>query len=404
MQPAVNPVVNPSTATLDIIEKLIAIPTVSRDSNLGLIEWVRDELARQGVKSRLTYNDANSKANLFATIGPEDRPGVALSGHTDVVPVDGQDWTSDPFVPTVRDGRLYARGAADMKSFIGTVLAQVPQFLAADLKTPVHLALSYDEEIGCVGVRRLIDDLAAAGIRPAGCIVGEPTSMNVVTAHKAQTQYRCRVHGHEAHSSLTPHAVNAIEYAARIVCRIRDIADRLRASGDRIDGFDVPFTTLQTGVIRGGTATNIVPRDCQFNFEFRCLPGADPQHLFDEVRAYAESLLPEMRAVAPQADITWELLASAPACDTSERAAIYSLAQALSRGETGRKVAYATEAGLFHQAGIPTIVCGPGSIEQAHKPNEYIELAQIAACERFVGKLIAELGADAPALQRQGSG
>jgi acetylornithine deacetylase len=222
----------------------------------------------------------------------------------------------------------------------------------------------------------------------------------VVTAHKALTHYRCKVHGHEAHSSLTPHAVNAIEYAARIVCRIRDIADRLRASGERIEGFDVPFTTLQTGVIKGGTATNIVPRECSFNFEFRCLPGADPAQLFAEIRSYAETLLPEMRAVAPRADIVWERLANVPGCDTSEREQIYKLAQALAQGDTGRKVAYTTEAGLFHEAGIPTIVCGPGSIEQAHKPNEFIELAQIAACEAFMGRLIAEMSAGRTGLEQ----
>jgi acetylornithine deacetylase len=390
----------PQAATLETIQRLVAIPTVSRDSNLGLIEWVRDELLRQGVKSRLTYDDAKKKANLFASIGPAGQPGIALSGHTDVVPVDGQDWATDPFAPVVKDGRMFGRGVADMKSFIGTVLTHVPQFLAADLKTPLHIALSYDEEIGCLGVRRLIDDLAVAGIPMAGCIVGEPTSMNVVTAHKALTQYRCRVHGHEAHSSLTPQAVNSIEYAARIICHIRGIADRLRASGERIEGFDVPFTTLQTGVIKGGTATNIVPKECVFNFEFRCLPGADPKQLFDEIRTYAESLLPEMRAVAAHADIVWERLANVPGCDTDERATIYALAQALARGETGRKVAYATEAGLFHDAGIPTIVCGPGSIEQAHKPNEFIELSQIAACEDFIGKLITEMRAGGSGMER----
>jgi acetylornithine deacetylase len=380
-------------STLQTIERLIAFPTVSRDSNLGLIEWVRDELLRQGVTSRLTYDDAKKKANLFATIGPTDRPGVVLSGHTDVVPVDGQDWETDPFVPTVKNGRMYGRGTADMKSFIGTVIAHVPEFLDANLKTPLHIALSYDEETGCLGVRRLIDDLAAAGIRPMGCVVGEPTMMNVVTSHKSQTQYSCRVHGNEAHSSLTPHAVNAIEYAARIICYIREIADLMRVSGERAEGFDVPFTTLQTGVIKGGTATNIVPKECVFNVEARCLPGADPQRFFDEIRAFADSLLPEMRAVYAHADIVWEMLADAPACDTSERAPIYDLAQGLARGETGRKVAYATEAGLFHRAGIPTIICGPGSIEQAHKPNEYIELSQIAACVGFISKLIAEMHA-----------
>jgi acetylornithine deacetylase len=391
----------PQQATLDIIQRLVAFPTVSRDSNLGLIEWVRDELAHHGVKARLTYDDGKKKANLFATVGPAGVPGIALSGHTDVVPVDGQDWASDPFKPVIKDGRMWGRGAADMKSYIGVVLSRLPAMLAADLRTPVHIALSYDEEVGCVGVRRLIEDLAAAGIHPAGCIVGEPTSMNVVTAHKAQTQYRCKVHGHEAHSALTPSGVNAIEYAARLICHIRGIADRMRDKGERIEGFDVPFTTLQTGTIKGGTATNIVPRECTFNFEFRCLPGANPRALFEEIRDYANSqLLPEMRAVAPATDISWELIAEAPACDTAEQAEVFRLAQALARGETGRKVAYATEAGLFHNAGIPTIVCGPGSIEQAHKPNEFIELSQIAACEGFMDRLIGELCAGTNAASR----
>jgi acetylornithine deacetylase len=378
--------------TWEIIRRLVGFDTTSRDSNLGLIEWVRDWLRAQGVDSRLTYDATGRKANLFATLGEGAGPGIVLSGHTDVVPVDGQPWDTDPFEATIRDERIYGRGSADMKSFIATALAMTPRFLAAGLRTPVHLALSYDEELGCLGVRGLLADLARNGITPAGCIVGEPTSMLPVIANKGQRAYRCCVRGREAHSSLTPQGVNAIEYAARLVVFIRHLADRMRDLETRDSAFDVPFTTLQTGVIRGGTASNIVPRDCELDFEFRYLPGADPEAIEREIKGYAERvLLPEMRAVDPAAAIAFETKAEIPGLDMTEQDRLTALAKALARNQTVAKVAYATEAGLFQRAGIPSIICGPGSIEQAHKPNEYIALEQVALCESFMERLLGEL-------------
>ena len=384
--------------TLAMIERLIGFDTTSRESNLGLIEWVRDWLKARGIESRLVYNAGANKANLFATITGKrdvrDRPGIVLSGHTDVVPVDGQAWDTDPFVATVKGDKLYARGACDMKSYVATALAMTPRFIDADLKSPIHLAFSYDEELGCLGVRGLLDALGREGFRAAGCIVGEPTGMRVVVAHKGLRAFRCRVHGREAHSSLTPQGVNAIEYAARLIAYIREIADRMATQENRDRGFDVPFTTLQTGRISGGIVANIVPRLCEFHFEFRYLPGANPDAIEQEIREYAESLLLEMRRVAPEAQIELELKAAIPGSDAAESAPITALARGLARSSGTSKVAYATEAGLFQQAGIPAIICGPGSIEQAHKPNEFVTLDQIHACELFMEKLTEQLCRD----------
>jgi acetylornithine deacetylase len=380
------------SASWEMLERLVAFDTTSRESNLGLIEWVRDWLKGQGVAARLTYDTTGRKANLFATVGSGSRPGIVLSGHTDVVPVDGQPWDTDPFRATVKGDRVYGRGTADMKSYLAVALAMTPRFLAARLRAPLHFALSYDEEVGCIGVRGMLADLAAAGIAPAGCVVGEPTSMQVVVAQKGMHVYRCRVRGREAHSALTPSGVNAVEYGARLIVHIRNIADRIRESAPRAHGFDVPFTTLQTGTVRGGTAHNIVPRECEFQFEFRYLPGADPTALFDEIEAYARSVLePEMKRVAADAGIEITRAVDVPGLDVEEDHALASLARSLARSDAVGRVAYATEAGLFQQAGISSIVCGPGSIEQAHKPNEFITLDQIALCESFMERLVEEL-------------
>jgi acetylornithine deacetylase len=382
----------PKSETLEMIEKLISFDTTSRDSNLGLIEWVRDWLKPYGIESTLVYDPDKRKANLFATIhgksGHAPRPGIVLSGHTDVVPVDGQAWDTDPFKATIKDGRLYARGACDMKGFLGVALAMAPRFAAADLKAPIHLALSYDEEVGCLGVRGLIDLLSSQGFKAAGCIVGEPTSMNVVVAHKGKRSFRCTVHGKEAHSALTPQGVNAIEYAARLITYIRMMADRMQQLEVRDHGFDVPFTTMQTGTIKGGTASNIVPKECVFDWEFRYLPGANPDAIEKEVRDYAASLLPEMHKVAQDAGIAFDLKSAIPGSNLKEADDVTQLALALSRRPGVSKVAYATEAGLFEQAGLPSIICGPGSIEQAHKPNEYCDLEQIVLCETFMDRLL----------------
>ena len=388
-QPSIAPV---RPETLAMIERLVGFDTTSRGSNLGLIEWVRDYLKGQGIESRLTYDARGDKANLFATVQKGSKPGIVLSGHTDVVPVDGQNWSSDPFKATLKGERLYGRGACDMKSYLAVVLAMAPRFATAELKAPVHFALSYDEEVGCIGARGLLEDLARNGIRPAGAIIGEPTDMRPVIAHKGKRSYHCCVRGREAHSALTPQGVNAIEYAARIITYIRHMAERMRDCEPRDHGFDVPFTTLQTGVIAGGTAGNIVPRECRFQFEFRYLPGADPDALEREIKDYAERvILPEMHRTDPDTGISFETSAEIPGLNTAEQDEVTRLAQALSRSKSASKVAYATEGGLFQRAGIPAIICGPGSIEQAHKPDEYVTLEQVALCESFMQRLLEQM-------------
>lgn len=373
------------------LETLVAFDTTSRNSNLALIECVRDELATLGVSARLFHSPDGAKANLFATLPAshgETQGGIVLSGHTDVVPVDGQQWTTNPFALTEKDGRLYGRGSCDMKGFIAASLALVPEFLAAPRAKPVHLAFSYDEEIGCAGAPVMINQLKLEGARFDGCVVGEPTSMQVVVAHKGINLYRCRVHGKAAHSSLTPRGSNAIEYAARLICRIRDTADHFKAHGPYDELFDVPFTTMTTNQIQGGIAVNTIPELCEFAYEFRNLPGMSVDGIQSQVEAYVrDELLPRMRAEFADARIEIETGASAPALEASEEAAITQLVRALTADQEKRKVAYGTEAGLFHNAGIPTVVCGPGSIEQAHKPDEFVELAQLEACERFLRKM-----------------
>jgi acetylornithine deacetylase len=382
----------PSAASRAMIERLIRFNTVSRDSNLGLIEWARDYLAGLGASTRLTHDATGKKANLFATLGDSQKPGLILSGHTDVVPVDGQNWNTDPFIATEQDGKLYARGSADMKGFIGIILAQAPKFLAAlnenRLDAPLHYALSYDEEVGCLGVRGLIRDLEENGIRPAGCVVGEPTSMQPIIAHKGTHRFRCSVHGREAHSSYVTYGVNAIEYAARLVVFIRQIADRLAQIERRDYGFNVPYTTLSTGLIHGGIAANVVPKDCSFQFDMRTLPQASADALYQEIRAYAEELAREMRAVDEQSGIDLQWLTQTAGLAASESDPIVQWAMQLSNNSTVGKVSYGTEAGLFQKMGVPTVICGPGDIAEAHRPNEFVTLDQLAQCERFMERIL----------------
>ncbi|HEY3851101.1 MAG TPA: acetylornithine deacetylase, partial [Steroidobacteraceae bacterium] len=352
----------PSADARAMVERLIAFNTVSRDSNLGLIEWTRDYLAKLGARTRLTHDASGKKANLFATLGDSERPGLILSGHTDVVPVDGQNWDTDPFKAVERDGKLYARGSADMKGFIGVALTQAPKFLealnAGRLDAPLHYALSYDEEVGCIGVRGLIRDLEENGIRPAGCVVGEPTSMQPIIAHKGMNRFRCTVRGREAHSSYVTHGVNAIEYAARLVVYIRQIADRLAEFEKRDCGFTVPYTTLSTGLIRGGIASNVIPRECEFQFDMRTLPNASADALYQEIHAQAETLSREMRAVDPQSGIDLEWVSQTIGLASSESDAIVQWALHLARSDRTGKVSYGTEAGLFQQMGVPTVILG----------------------------------------------
>jgi len=372
-----------------ILERLVAFDTTSRNSNLELIDWVEAELGRHGVAARRIYDDDGGKANLLATIGPAGPGGYVLSGHTDVVPVDGQAWTSDPFRLTERDGRLYGRGACDMKGFLAACLSRLPAMVARPLARPIHLAFSYDEEIGCLGVPRLIADMLGQGLRPAACFVGEPTEMMVVVAHKTKRSLKARLVGKAAHSSLAPQGVNAVDYAARLVVFIREVAQRL-AAGPRDEAFDVPFSTAHTGTIHGGTVLNIVPEYCELTFEFRTLPGVDPDGLLGEVEAFAREVLePEMRRVHPQASITIEATSAFPGLDTAADAEVTRLAKHLAGRNDHGKVAYGTEAGLFAAAAVPTVVVGPGSIEQAHKPDEFIAVAELDRCGAFVDRLIA---------------
>lgn len=382
----------PSAASRAMIERLIGFNTVSRDSNLGLIEWTRDYLQGFGAATRLTYDATGKKANLFATLGDSDRPGLILSGHTDVVPVDGQNWDTDPFLAIERDGKLYARGSADMKGFIGIILAQAPKFVAAlndgRLDAPLHYSLSYDEEVGCIGVRGLIRDLEQHNIRPAGCVVGEPTSMQPIIAHKGTHRFRCAVRGREAHSSYVTHGVNAIEYAARLVVYIRQIADRLAQSETRDYGFTVPYSTLSTGVIHGGIAANVIPKDCVFHFDMRTLPQTSPDSLYQEIRVHAEGLAREMQAVDAKSGIDLEWLSQTVGLSAAETDAIVQWAMQLSRNAQVGKVSYGTEAGLFQKMGVPSVICGPGDIAQAHGPNEFVALDQLAQCERFMDRIL----------------
>lgn len=379
----------PSSRTMDTVTRLIGFDTVSRKSNLELIHWARDYLDGLGIASRLVHDDDGAKANLFATIGPEDVPGVVLSGHTDVVPVDGQEWDTDPFTPTLRDGRLYGRGAADMKSFIAVALALVPEMQQAALRRPLHLVLTFDEEVGCYGMHKLLPTLADLPVRPAACIVGEPTEMKIVIAHKGKSNYRCHVHGLEGHSSLPEEGVNAVEAAAEIVAYLKGMARRRRQTGPFDAGFTPPYTTIHTGTIHGGTALNIIPKDCSFDFEFRNLPNDDTAPLLAEVKAFVrDHIEPEMRAVSRNTGVQFETRLEMQGLGTPEDADVVTLAKQLTGSNGTAKVSFGTEGGLYQQAGIPTVICGPGNIEQAHSPNEWIALEQIAQAETFVRRLI----------------
>jgi acetylornithine deacetylase len=376
---------------IELIRKWIGFDTTSRESNLALIEWTRAYLEAHGALTALTFDDERRKANLFATLPARDgnatHDGVVLSGHTDVVPVDGQPWDTPPFEATLRDGRLHGRGSADMKSFPAIGLAFVPEFVRRGLARPLHFALSYDEEVGCIGVRRLIADVVQRGWKPAGCIVGEPTGMQLVVAHKGKMSWRCRVRGVEAHSALTPLGVNAVQIASEIVAYIGERARQFRDAGHRDDAYDVPYTTVHVGVIRGGTALNIVPRDCTFEFEIRHLPLDDPEVFFADVRRFAATFLPQMRAVDPATTIEFDHLSTLPGFDTHDDSEIAALGHACNGADDIGKVSFGSEASLFHNAAIPAVLCGPGHIVQAHQPNEWVGLDQLARCEAFMRRL-----------------
>ncbi|WP_137804353.1 acetylornithine deacetylase [Pseudomonas sp. G(2018)] len=377
-----------NASSRDLLERLVGFATVSRDSNLELIRFIEAYLAGHDVQSELFFNDEGTKANLFATIGPLTSGGVVLSGHTDVVPVEGQAWTVDPFQLTEKDGRLYGRGTADMKGFIASVLAAVPVFVRRPLLAPVHLAFSYDEEVGCLGVRPMLAELQKRPYKPRLCLIGEPTELKPVLGHKGKLAMRCEVRGAACHSAYAPYGVNAIEYAAQLIGRLGAIGAELAHPDHHDERFDPPYSTVQTGVIKGGRALNIVPAECEFDFEVRALPDFDAQDVASQLQTYAEEqLLPKMRAVQADTDIKLRPLSAYPGLATSPESEAARLLAILSQSSTFGTVAFGTEGGLFDHVGIPTVVCGPGSMDQGHKPDEFIALDQLNGCDAMLIRL-----------------
>ncbi len=384
--------------TISILERLVAFDTVSSRSNAALIDWVANLLADHGVRAFVQHADEPGKANLFATIGPQDRPGVMLSGHSDVVPVEGQDWNSDPFALTARDQRLFARGSADMKGFIACCLAKVPDLVGAKLVMPVHIALSYNEETNMGGMRQLAAHLDGAAVKPAACIIGEPTSMQVVVANKGAAIYRLRVRGRSVHSSLRDQGVSAVEVAAEAVAFLNRLQRELDA-GLRHDGFEYPFSSVHAGSIHGGTAHNITAKDCEVLFEIRALPGVNAADIVARVKAFCEGeLVPPMRVIAPECAITIEEVVDAPGLDDGDNKPLARAIMPLCGCTATGCVSFGTEAGFLQRVGVPTIVCGPGEIRVAHQPDEYVDTEQLARCGDFLDALGARLARGAIAL------
>ncbi len=378
--------------TLEILDTLIAFPTISRDPNRALIAFVQDFLARRGVTAELIPAENSRKANLFATIGPPDVPGIMLSGHTDVVPVEGQAWTSDPFSLVVRDRKAYGRGAADMKGFLAACLSLIDRAVGRTLRTPLHLSFSYDEELGCIGVRSLIDRLAAAPWRPRFCLVGEPTELRIAIGHKGKLAARATCCGVEGHSALAPSALNAIHLACDFVGRLRDRQAELVRNGPRDESFDVPYTTLHAGRIDGGTVLNIVPNRCMVDFEIRNVAQDDAGVLLDAIIEDADAIAEAERRRFPQAQIDVEIFNTYPGLATPATAEVVTFVRKLVQDPATLKVAFGTEGGLFSdRLGVPTVVCGPGSMAQGHKPDEYVSLDQLAACDRMLERLLDQI-------------
>ena len=379
--------------SMELLRVLVGFDTTSYKSNLGLIEFIQSYLTKYGIKSTLVHDESGKKANLYATIGRTDIGGVMLSGHTDVVPVKGQNWDTDPFCLTEADDKLYGRGSADMKGFIALVLSRVPAMISKKLNKPIHLAFSYDEEIGCVGVKRLLDLMEHQPVKPHCCIIGEPTSMEVVIGHKGKCSSRVRVRGHACHSGQAPFGVNAVDYAAELIVYIRQLAREKAKNGPFDKDYEVPYTTLHTGTVNGGTALNIVPNLCQFDFEIRHLYEEDPQYLLDKIKSYArDNLQVEMNSISAETGIDFETLATYPGLLTDPSSEFVFYIKQLLDNDAHSKVIFGTEGGLFQQRlGIPTLVCGPGSIDQAHKPNEYLSLEQLKKGGQFLDSLITSL-------------
>lgn len=389
--------------TLAILRRLIAFDTTSANSNLELMAYIQGYLQQYGVDSQLICNAEENKANLYATItgnqpdtgkalAEAGAGGVMLSGHTDTVPVTGQHWTRPAYQLTEEDGRYYGRGTSDMKTFIAVVLAAVPEMQQHNLHTPIHLAFSYDEEIGCVGVRRLIDTLKHHPVKPAVCIIGEPTSMQVVTAHKGKLAAKVTVKGKECHSGMAPLGVNAVNYAARLINWLEQLARQKKEQGPFEEGYDIPYSTVHTGIVQGGTALNIVPNHCSFLFEIRNIAAESPRQLLTEFHTYADQLIAEMQDMDEHCDICIDITTEYPGLSTADDEDVVAFVRSLTNVSEPGNINFGTEGGLFSQVlGIPTVVCGPGSMDQGHKPDEFIQRQQITHCEAFMARLIQSL-------------
>ncbi|UKV15691.1 acetylornithine deacetylase [Thalassospiraceae bacterium SW-3-3] len=390
---AANTTAMPSAATLEWLAKLISHPSVSLTPNLALIEQAQSYLEGLGYLSAVVFDETRSKANLYATIGPAIDGGVILSGHSDVVPVEGQNWASDPFTTDIRGDKLYGRGACDMKGFLACLLAKAETFKNADLRVPIHLAFTYDEEVGCLGVPSLVEAINALPHKPAMCIVGEPTNMQVITQHKGKYSARAHFTGRSGHSSLPGEGVNAVEFASEFVVFLRRLGQKFRNEGPHDDEFVPNHTTFHSGVIHGGTQLNIIPQNCYVDFEFRNLPNHDRNELKGLIFDYLDNtLIPQMRETYDDVGVEIEVVSDMPGLATGDDEEVTKLVMELTGANTTGKVSFGTEAGVFSAMGdIPTVVCGPGSIEQAHKPDEFIELDQLARCEKFLDRLLAVL-------------
>ena len=382
-----------TTRSVDLLTRLLAFDTVSSQSNLALIGFVQQLLEAHGIATRLFHDATGGKANLFASVGPVDQPGLLLSGHTDVVPVEGQQWTVPPFAATHREGRIYGRGSCDMKGFIACAVNAMLLADASTLKRPLQLALSYDEEIGCVGVRDLIDSLRMAPIKPFLCLVGEPTGMQLALGHKGKAALRACCHGQEGHSALAPQSVNAIHLASDLIGLLRTKQSELVLNGARDAAYAVPYTTLHVGKIAGGKALNIVPNFCEVDFEIRTIAADNPDRMVQELREQCEVIVERAKATSPVAAIDLEWVNAYPGLDTpAQEPSVRWLHQLLGSDTPVTKVAFGTEGGLFAEAlGVPVAVCGPGYIEHAHKPDEFVALEQLHRCDELLGTLLSAL-------------
>lgn len=378
---------------IELLKTLVGFDTISYNSNLELIEFIQSYLSSYDIDSTLIHDESGKKANLYTTIGRTDIGGVMLSGHTDVVPVAGQDWDTDPFSLTESSNKLYGRGSADMKGFIALVLSRVPEMVSKELTKPIHLAFSYDEEIGCVGVQRMLDLLEHQPIKPSCCIIGEPTGMEIVIGHKGKLATRVKVRGHACHSGQSPLGVNAINFGSELIVYIRKLAHEKAQNGPFDKDYEVPYTTLHTGVVGGGTALNIVPNLCQFDFEIRHLYEEDPHHLLDQIKNFArDNLEKEMHLIDSDTGFDFETLATYPGLLTDPGIEFVNYVKQLLDNNAHSKVIFGSEGGLFQKRlGIPTLVCGPGNIDQAHKANEYISLDQLQRGGNFLDCLLKSL-------------